>query len=226
MARLVDSSMIRNTPSNTYGRNVNANYERPITRMQVVRAYGTVNSTGVCPDGSTCTTTAATTEVEFTLNIYRRGSDYTGEVYIVNYDTRRKVNSNQLIYYQNHDNAYVLCIFCVVADNSNCNYELSINLTPGGCTTSGSMYAYVAPIAGQGLNVGGALVQGEINFCEPTQRNNSMAPICNPMPCMEPIPQMEARDSYPCVGPNIGANACNGCNEGIPFNNDCPCNGH
>ena len=204
MARLVDSN-IRNSSPNTYGRSLNNVQERPINRIQVVKAYGTVNSTGVCPDGSTCTTAVTPTEVEFTLNIYRRGKDYTGEVYIVNYDTRRKINSNQLIYYQEHDGRYILCIFSVNDNIGNCTYELIINLTPSGCNTSGTIQAYVAPIYSQGFNVGGPLTAGEVIFCDECQRYSNTGPICNPLSYAEQI-GVEST-SYPCVGPAIGAHA-------------------
>ena len=199
MARLVDSN-VRNSSANTYGRSLNANIiqERAATRVQVVKAYGTINSSGVCPDGSTCNTTDTPTEVEFTLNIYKRGNEYAGEVYIVNYDTRKKVNSNQLIYYQDHDGVYVLCIFYVCADSGNCTYELIVNLTPTGCGTTGSLYAYVMPIFNTGLNIGGTLTAGEIILGDTCQKGNNVGPICNPLPYTDQGSIADDMDSCPC----------------------------
>lgn len=212
MARLVDANA-RNSAHNTYGRAIEAVPERPMPIIQVIKGYGTVRSTGVCPDGSTCTTAETPTEVEFTLNIYRRGNHYKGEVYIVNYDTRKKINSNQLIYYQDHDGAYVLCIFSVTPTNGGCSYELIINLTPCGCGTTGRMYAYVAPIYNQGLNVGGTLTEGEIIFYDNCQRNHTV-PVCNHLPRTESLSSPETI-SCNCLGPNIGVNDVEQC--------DCNC---
>lgn len=186
MARLVDYN-VRSNAINNYGRNPNnaPPMRRPEPRVQVVKAYGTLNSTGVCPDGSTCTTPVTSSEVEFTLNIYKRGCDYFGEVYIVNYDTRSKVNSNHLIYYQDHDGAYVLCIFLVITNN-NCVYELIVNFTPTSCVTKGSLFCYVAPIYTTGLNIGGTLTSGEICLCEACQHSNHDGPLFNAPSNVEP----------------------------------------
>lgn len=164
MARYVENYS-NNKNCNSYGRNA----ERIRSKEKVISAYGKINSVGVCPDGSSCINQSATSEVEFSLNIYKKGNEYQGEVYIVNYDTRRKVNSNELIYYHEHEGDYVLCVFYVRARalSSNCccpcNYELTMHLTPSGCN-SGSLFAYAAPIYNDGMNIGGPLSSGEINF--------------------------------------------------------------
>ncbi len=208
MARLVDTN-VRNTTHNTYGRIPEPTPERAVPVTQVVKGYGTVRSTGVCPDGSTCTTTTTPTEVEFTLNVYRKGNSYKGEIYIVNYDTRKKINSNQLIYYQDHDGAYILCIFLVEPTSGSCYYELVVNLTPGGCNTAGTMYAYVAPIYNEGLNVGGTLTEGDIVFYDTCQRGNGAGAVCNTLPRSEYASIAEMMEC-PCIGPN----EINGCECG------------
>jgi len=222
MARLVDPN-VRNNSANTYGRSSNTVQERPQIRTQVIKAYGRINSIGVCPDGSTCTTPTTPTEVEFTLDIYRRGNEFTGEVYIVNYDTRKKINSNQLIYYQDHGGAYTICIFCVMPNDGCCNYELIVNLTPCGCATNGAMWAYVAPIYNEGLNIGGPLIAGEVIFCDNCQRNMNVGPICNPLPYMDTAYVVEAMVAQPCVGPTIGNNAVAGGSDNGNAHNECGC---
>lgn len=192
MARLVESSG-RSNAMNSYGRNPN---QVPLARnerkVQVVKAYGTFNNTGVCPDGSVCTPSVPPAEVDFTLNIYRQGGGYTGEVYIVSYDTRTKVNSNDLIYYQDHGGEYVLCIFCVHTQNSGYNYELIMNLVPCNSSNSGTIYGYIAPIYSAGFNVGGVLTSGEISFCEMNMRP------CNLNPTFIVPPRVEGEAGCSC----------------------------
>lgn len=195
MARLVETSG-RSNAMNSYGRSPNnAPSMRAERKIQIVKAYGALNSTGVCPDGSVCTPSVPPAEVEFTINIFRRGNDYEGEVYIVSYDTRMKVNSNELIYYQDHEENYILCIFYVQAING-CNYELIIHMTPRSCANSGTMYAYVAPIYSAGFNVGGVLSSGEISLCECPRCNHLGPTFTAPMPCE-------------CSSPSENSCACN-----------------
>ena len=134
------------------------------TSVQILRSFGTIDSKGVAPSGETCT--GAGTEVEFSLNIYQTDSYYCGEVYLVDYDNRRKVNSNQLVYFEQSSMAQMICIFRVESVTNNCTYQLIVSVSPTNCSTlsNGMFYAYVPPIYNQGLNVGGVLKTGEVTI--------------------------------------------------------------
>lgn len=130
--------------------------------MPIVKGYGTIDSIGVLPAGQT--SPVSTTEVEFSVNIYRSGRSYQGELYLVDYDTREKVNSNRLIYFEESSSSQVVCIFIVECGNGNCSYQVIVTVSPSNCTSrcNGKFYAYVPAIYNQGLNVGGNLKSGEI----------------------------------------------------------------
>lgn len=134
------------------------------TSIQILRSFGTINSKGVPPSGETCI--GEGTEVEFSLNIYQTERYYCGEVYVVDYDTRRKVNSNQLVYFEQSSMSQIICIFSVECENNNCTYQLIVSVSPTNCDTlsNGMFYAYVPPIYNQGLNVGGILKTGEVTI--------------------------------------------------------------
>lgn len=135
---------------------------------QVIKGYGTFNSTGVTPDGSTSELIGEQAEVEFTINVYNEDRNYEGEVYIVCYDTRKKINSNQLMLYQEIEDEEIICIFCINYPNGckTCSYELIVSMRPTNCSThsKGEFYAYSAPIYNSGVNIGGALETGEIDL--------------------------------------------------------------
>lgn len=133
--------------------------------IQILKSFGTLNSKGVSPSGETCT--GEGTEVEFSLNIYQTDGFYCGEVYLVDYDTRRKLNSNQLVYFQQCSMAQIICIFNVESFNHNCTYQLIISVSPSNCSplANGMFFAYVPAIYNQELNIGGLLKTGEIIVC-------------------------------------------------------------
>lgn len=135
------------------------------TSIQILKSFGTINSKGVAPSGETCTGDG--TEVEFSLNVYQTDSYYYGEICLVDYDSRRKVNSNQLVYFQESSMAQIICIFSVESPNNNCTYQLIVSVSPTNCNTlaNGMFFAYVPPIYNQGLNVGGVLKTGEVTVC-------------------------------------------------------------
>lgn len=135
------------------------------TRRQILKGFGTIGSKGVSPSGLVCTGEGS--EVEFSLNIYQTDSYYYGEVYLVDYDSRRKVNSNQLIYFNESSLAQIICIFCVESPNYNCTYEMIVSVSPSNCSplANGMFFAYVPAIYNQELNIGGVLKTGEIIIC-------------------------------------------------------------
>lgn len=149
----------------------------------VIRGNGQLNSTGVTPDGSSCSLINAQTEVEFNIDVYKKGNNYQGELYIVSYDTRKKINSNKLIYYQQIGNEEAICIFCVYyhVGCTVCSYELVVSMSPTDCQVGslGSFYGYAAPICNEGVNIGGTLTSGEIIFYEQAGCKGS----CNCTPC-------------------------------------------
>lgn len=132
--------------------------------LTVVRGYGTVNCTGVLPAGQQQPDVVS--EVEFTLNVYRNNRIYEGEIYIVNYTTKMKVNSNNLIYFDQSSEMEVICIFEVESGNGSCSYELIVSASPSNCTMNcnGKLYAYVPAIYNTGLNIGGNLETGQIDL--------------------------------------------------------------
>lgn len=152
-----------------YRENYNRAYTRDTSRsvasVQILKSFGTIDSKGVTPGGQTCE--GEGTEVEFSLNIYQTDDYYCGEIYLVDYDTRRKVNSNHLIYFEQSSMSQILCIFCVECENNNCTYQLVVSVSPTNCNTlaNGMFFAYVPPIYNQGLNVGGVLKTGEVTIC-------------------------------------------------------------
>lgn len=135
------------------------------SEVQVVRGFGTINSTGVLPSGQNCP--SVTNEVEFSINISRIGRCYQGEVYIVDYDTREKISSNKLVFFEQFNEVQIVTIFIVECGNRNCNFEMVVSLSPSNCTANanGKFFAYVPAILNQGLNIGGNLRTGEIKVC-------------------------------------------------------------
>lgn len=133
------------------------------SEVRVVRGFGTIDSTGVLPAGQS--NPATTTEVEFSINISRLGRCYQGEVCIVNYDTREKVSSSKLTFFEQFNEAQIFTIFLVESGSRNCAFELMVSLSPTNCTmnANGKFFAYVPAILNQGLNIGGNLKTGEIN---------------------------------------------------------------
>lgn len=136
------------------------------TRRQILKGFGTIGSKGVSPSGLVCTGEGA--DVEFSLNIYQKEGYYYGEVYLVDYDSRRKINSNQLIYFNESSLAQIICIFCVESPNYNCTYQLIVSVSPSNCgvLANGMFFAYVPAIYNQELNIGGLLKTGEIIICD------------------------------------------------------------
>lgn len=136
------------------------------TREEIVRAYGTIASQGVST--GRLSREAAPDQVEFTLNVYKVHNGFEGSVYIVNYDTRRKLNSNTLVYFSdNEDRSKFVAIFRVTSDDGTTTYEMMITGMPrSSCMLEGApkLYAYVAPLGVAGLNIGGELESGEITF--------------------------------------------------------------
>lgn len=158
--------MIRYRDSRVSGYTKNLSDAARIPTVQVLKSYGTLDSTGVWPSG--VTSTGVTTEVEFSLNIYKTGKVYQGEIYLVNYDTREKINSNKLTYFEQSNAAQIISIFSIESPASiNCSYDLIVAVSPTNCTTrcNGLLYAYVPPIYNQGLNIGGPLKTGEVTLC-------------------------------------------------------------
>lgn len=143
--------------------------------IRVIKGSGMINSMGVTPDGSTCSLISTQAEVDFTLDIYKKGNSYQGDIYIVSYDTRKKISSNRLIYYQRVEEEEALCIFCVQYQSgcTNASYELIISVSPTNCSacSAGEFYAYAAPIYNEGVNIGGQLKTGEIIFYNTTACN-------------------------------------------------------
>ncbi len=135
------------------------------SEVQVVRGFGTINSTGVLPSGQGCP--SVTNEVEFSINISRIGRCYQGEVYIVDYDTREKISSNKLVFFEQFNEIQIITIFIVECGNRNCTFEMVVSLSPSNCTgnANGKFFAYVPAILNQGLNIGGNLRTGEIKVC-------------------------------------------------------------
>ncbi len=135
------------------------------SEVQVVRGFGTINSTGVLPSGQDCP--SVTNEVEFSINISRIGRCYQGEVYIVDYDTREKISSNKLVFFEQFNEIQIITIFIVECGNRNCTFEMVVSLSPSNCTgnANGKFFAYVPAILNQGLNIGGNLRTGEIKVC-------------------------------------------------------------
>ncbi len=113
------------------------------SEVQVVRGFGTINSTGVLPSGQGCP--SVTNEVEFSINISRIGRCYQGEVYIVDYDTREKISSNKLVFFEQFNEIQIITIFIVECGNRNCTFEMVVSLSPSNCTgnANGKFFAYV-----------------------------------------------------------------------------------
>ena len=143
----------------------NRNDSRLVAGVQILKSFGTIDSIGVKAEGQTCE--GEGTEVEFSLNIYQTDSYYYGEIFLVDYDTRRKINSNHLIYFQQSSESQMICIFRIECENSNCTYQVIVSVSPTNCSTlaNGMFYAYVPPIYNQGLNIGGVLKTGEVTIC-------------------------------------------------------------
>lgn len=173
--------------------------------VRVIKGNGTINSIGVTPDGSSSNRIYAQTEVDFTLDIYRRGNTYQGNIYIVSYDTRKKINSNDLIYYQQLEDEAATCIFDIQYENGccTCTYELVVTVSPTDCVkcTTGVFYAYAAPIYNQGVNIGGELTSGEIVFCE-----------CQNVICTSEANAMCSTNNVSDASSGCNCNGCN-CNN-------------
>lgn len=148
----------------------------------VVKGNGKINSTGVIPDGSISSLLNAQTEVEFTINIYRKCSTYQGNVFIVSYDTRKKINSNTLTFFKQIDNDEIICMFEVPFQKGcqTCVYDLIVSMSPTSCQScnAGALFAYSAPIFNEGVNIGGVLQEGEIRFCEEVTRTDEDQSRC------------------------------------------------
>jgi len=91
-----------------------------------------------------------------------------GNIYLVSYDTRKKINSNKLKYFAQPTCDEIICIFEVKFQKGcqTCTYDLFVTLSPTCCqnNTPGALFAYAAPIYNEGVNIGGALESGEIIF--------------------------------------------------------------
>lgn len=174
---LRNNSCIDTNAVGAYGRNraaVNNNISVTCASQEavvrVIKGSGTFNSTGVIPDGYTTTPINEQTEVEFSIDIYKRDDTYQGELYMVCYDTRKKISSNELIYFNQQDKEQAICIFCVQNLNGclACDYELMVSMSPTSCVgdSTAKFYAYSAPIYNDGINMGGELRTGEILFAD------------------------------------------------------------
>lgn len=140
------------------------------SRTPVIKGYGTINSVGVAVGRSSiqCENTEnSTEEVEFKINIYTTNGRYEGEIYIVDYDVRMKINSNNLLYFDNECNRKAVAIFSVLSDDESCTYNIVTSMSPISCETGtkANFFAYAAPILNIGINIGGPLASGEIIFC-------------------------------------------------------------
>ncbi len=137
---------------------------RSVRRVEVVRGFGTVDSIGVPSVGCNVTDTE---QVDFKIRIFRREDRFEGEVNIVNFDRRRKFNSNDLMFFTGDENGF-LCVFCVTSDDGCCRFEMVVEASPIVCArgTAAMFFAYSAPINTVGINIGGEVVRGEILFCE------------------------------------------------------------
>lgn len=146
------------------GRSVSSEVPRA-TMTPVVKGFGKINSTGVLPAGQT--QPQVISEVEFSITISRSGRTYQGEIYLVNYTTKEKINSNKLIYFDQSSEIEIITIFIVESGNGGCAYELIVTISPANCTMNcnGKLFAYVPAIYNQGLNIGGNLESGEILIC-------------------------------------------------------------
>ena len=138
---------------------------RVIRRTEIIKGYGTIDSKGVPSVGNSLATTVE--QVGFKIEIYKVQGKYEGELYLVNYDTRKKYSSNKLRYFTGNDNS-CLCVFGMTTDDGACNYDMVVEASPLVCTrgTGPLLYAYCAPINTAGVNIGGEVVRGEIVFCE------------------------------------------------------------
>lgn len=138
---------------------------RIIRPIEVVKGYGTLESIGVQSSGTTAIPTVE--QVDFKIHIYKVQGKYEGEIYLVNYDSRKKYSSNKLRFFVGNDNS-CLCVFGMKTDDGVCCYEMVVEASPLVCTrgTGPLLYAYSAPINTLGINIGGEVVRGEIIFCE------------------------------------------------------------
>lgn len=131
-------------------------------RVDLVKGYGTIDSIGVPSVGSNVVDTE---QVEFKINIYKCNESYEGEIYLVNYDKRRKYNSNKLLFFKGDENS-CLCIFEMTSDDGCCHYQMVVEASPLVCIRgSGPMlFAYASPLNTTGINIGGEVIRGEIIF--------------------------------------------------------------
>ncbi len=145
--------------SSYFNAGTNNVFNRTIKLKEIVKGYGIIASTGVSPTANAAGTTE---QVDFKLNIYFTQGKYVGEIYLVDYDTRRKYNSNKLLFFTGNEN-YCLCVFNVVSDDGCCNYNLIVEASPNR-NTPAMLFAYSAPISNAGINIGGVISCGEILF--------------------------------------------------------------
>lgn len=156
--------------SSQHGSGVSSVHAKDDVVTCIIKGEGSINSAGVVPDGSVSSLLNAQTEVEFSIEVYRKGNCYQGNIYVVSYDTRKKINSNNLTYFNMPACDQAICIFevCHLKGCQMCSYDLYVNLSPTSChnNMTGALFAYAAPIYNVGVNIGGFLEKGEIIFCE------------------------------------------------------------
>lgn len=179
--------------------------------LQVLRSYGTIDSVGVAPTGGSQNEQASF--VEFSCNIYRNNGCYVGEVYVVDYDAKLKINSNDLIYFSEKNSAEVLCIFRIRRENSafgvaarcecNCGYELVVSAStfPFSQTTNGKFFAYATALASNGINIGGVLKTGEVRMlgdeenCDCTSTATASENSCTFYRSQEAVTEVEVAEN-------------------------------
>lgn len=161
------------------------------TRTEIVRGYGTIEGRGVLseaikerlkpppppPPGKEPPPPPPGKEppprppheminedIEFKFCIYKEDEKCKGEIYFVNYDTKTKIASNSLIYFNNEDKRQMMAIFHVISDDQKSSYQVIISARPTFSTSEApaQFFAYIPPICHQGLNIGGDLQSGEI----------------------------------------------------------------
>ena len=116
--------------------------------IPVVYGYGTLESEGV-PNGA--------------------NNVLTGEIYLVNYDTRIQISSHKLVYFRSEEDCSMSAVFRANQTGQSVEYELYVTACASVCGTCGRFFAYISPVYQRpGVNVGGDLTSGEINIREST----------------------------------------------------------
>lgn len=103
-------------------------------------------------------------EAEFSFSIYKEHGKTYGEICIVDYEGKVKIQSKKLECFHSDYTSKLVAIFHLDSEEEGSSRELTVYARAKVCNLLPKFYAYSAPLCGEEILIGGDVVQGDIEF--------------------------------------------------------------